>query len=76
MAGAGTGICQPARGTVRWLLPGPATQLGQLHSWASRERRPGREEAERALTDDGIIALIVERFDNLIGLWTDDPEDH
>jgi uncharacterized protein len=62
----------------RWseLEPGLATQLGQLHSWASRERRPGREEAERALTDDGIIAVIVERFGNLIGLWTDDPEDH
>jgi hypothetical protein len=58
------------------LEPGLATQLGQLHSWASRERHPAREEAERALADDGIVAVIVERFDNLIGLWTDDPEDH
>jgi len=24
--------------------------------------------------DDGIIVAIVERFDSLIGLWTDDPE--
>jgi hypothetical protein len=33
-----------------------------------------REEARRALADDGIIAAIVERFDSLIGLWADDPE--
>jgi hypothetical protein len=67
-----------SRAARRWseLEPGLATQLGQLHSWASRERHPGREEAEHALADDGIIAVIVERFDNLIGLWTDDPEDH
>jgi uncharacterized protein len=67
-----------SRAARRWseLEPGLATQLGQLHSWASRERRPAREEAKRALADDGIIAVIVERFDNLIGLWTDDPEDH
>ena len=56
--------------------PGLAARLGQLHSWANRERHPAREEVERALADDGIIPVIVERFDNLIGLWTDDPEGH
>jgi hypothetical protein len=40
----------------------------------SGERRPAREEAKRALADDGIIATIVERFDRSIGLWADDPE--
>ena len=43
-------------------------------SWVSGERHPLYEEAKRALADDGIIAAIVERFDSLIGLWTDDPE--
>jgi hypothetical protein len=40
----------------------------------SGERHPSREEARRALADDGIIVAIVERFDSLIGLWTDDHE--
>jgi nucleotidyltransferase-like protein len=65
-----------SRAVQRWseLEPSLATQLGQLHSWAGSERRPAREETERALAVDGIIAAIVERFDRLIGLWPDDPE--
>ncbi len=65
-----------SRAARRWseLEPGLAVQLGQLHSWASRQRHPAREETGRALGDDGIIAAIVERFASLIGLWTDDPE--
>jgi hypothetical protein len=60
----------------RWgeLEPGLAAQLGQLHSWAERERCPSREEVERALCGDGIVCAIVERFGSLIGLWTDGPE--
>ena len=52
-----------------------AAQLGRLHSWATAGRRPGREEVERALADDGIVSAIVQRFASLIGLWTHDPED-
>jgi len=55
------------------LEPGLAAQLGQLHSWAERERCPSREEVERALSGDGIVCAIVERFDSLVGLWTDRP---
>lgn len=60
-----------ARAVRRWsrLEPGLAAQLGQLHSWAERERRPSPEEVGRALTGDGIVCAIVERFDSLIGLW-------
>lgn len=65
-----------SRAVRRWseLEPGLAAQLGRLHSWAERERHPSREEVERALTDDGIVSAIVERFASLIGLWTDNPE--
>jgi hypothetical protein len=55
--------------------PDLAARLGRLHSWATRERHPSREEVERALADDGIIPAIVVRFGSLIGLWTDDHED-
>ena len=48
---------------------------GRLHSWATAERHPGREEAGRALADDGIACAIVERFGRLTGLWADDPDD-
>ena len=67
-----------SRAVRRWgeLEPGLATQLGRLLSWAEGERRPSREEAGRPLADNGIIPAIVERFDSLIGLWTDDPEGH
>jgi hypothetical protein len=63
-----------SRAARRWseLEPGLATQPGQLHSWASGKRHPAPGEAGRALADDGIIAVIVERFANLIGLWTGD----
>jgi hypothetical protein len=61
----------------RWsdLEPDLAAPLGRLHSWAKAERHPDREEAARALADDGIVCAIVERFGRLIGLWTDDPDD-
>jgi hypothetical protein len=64
-----------SRAVRRWseLEPGLAAELSGLHSWVSGERHPSREEAKRALADDGIIAVIVERFDRLIGLWPDDP---
>ena len=61
----------------RWgeLEPDLAAPLGQLKSWAVTERRPSREQVGRALTGDGIVAAIVERFGRLIGLWADDPQD-
>jgi uncharacterized protein len=71
-----TWMTDRSRAVQRWseLEPGLAAELSRLHSWASGERHPSPEEAERALADDGIIAAIVERFDSLIGLWADDPE--
>lgn len=65
-----------SRAVRRWseLEPGLAAQLGRLHSWASGERHPSRQEVERALADDGIVSAIVERFGGLIGLWPGTPE--
>jgi hypothetical protein len=65
-----------SRAVRRWseLEPALAAELSWLYSLASGERRPSRDEAKRALADDGITVAIVERFDSLIGLWTDDPE--
>jgi len=45
------------------------------HAWATRERRPAREEVNFVLADDGIVSAIVARFGRLIGLWTDDADD-
>jgi uncharacterized protein len=61
----------------RWseIEPGLAAELGRLHWWAERERYPSRDEAERALADDGIISAIATRFGSLVGLWADGPED-
>jgi hypothetical protein len=62
-----------ARAVQRWsdLEPDLAVPLAQLRSWANAERHPDRDEVGRALADDGIVAVIVERFDRLIGLWAD-----
>jgi hypothetical protein len=62
-----------SRAVRRWaeLEPGLAAQLGQLYSWAERERRPSPGDVGRALSGDGIVGAIVERFGTLIGLWTD-----
>jgi uncharacterized protein len=67
-----TGRSQAVR---RWseIEPRLAAQLGQLQSWAERERRPAPEEVELTLTGDGIVAVVVRRFGSLIGLWADDP---
>jgi uncharacterized protein len=58
----------------RWseLEPGLASQLGRLHCWANGERRPARDEVERALAADGIVSAIADRFGRLIGLWPED----
>jgi uncharacterized protein len=66
-----------SRAARRWgeLEPGLAAPLGRLLSWATARHRPSREEVGPALADDGIIAAIVERFADLIGLWADDPHD-
>jgi hypothetical protein len=64
-----------ARAARRWseLEPDLAVPLGQLLAWATAERRPEREEVRRALADDGVVDVVVERFGSLIGLWADDP---
>lgn len=66
-----------SRAVRRWseVEPGLAAGLGRLHSWATGELRPGREDVGRALADDGIVAVIAGRFSRLIGLWADDPAD-
>jgi uncharacterized protein len=63
------------RAARRWsdLEPDLAAQLSRLLSWAMGERRPAPGEVGNALADDGIVSMIVERFDHLIGLWTDAP---
>jgi uncharacterized protein len=60
----------------RWgeLEPNLAAPLGRLQSWAVAERRPSRGQVGRALTGDGIVGAIVERFGSLIGLWAEDPQ--
>jgi hypothetical protein len=65
-----------SRAVQRWieLEPGLAAPLGRLNSWATGERRPSPEEVGRALAGDGIVAMIVERFSRLIGLWAGDIE--
>jgi uncharacterized protein len=66
-----------SRAVQRWseLEPDLAAQLARLHSWATAERHPDREEVGHALADDGIVSAILERFGRLIGLWTYDPDD-
>jgi len=62
------------RAVRRWseCEPGLAVQLTRLRSWAVGERRPGPGEVGSALADDGVVSMIVDRFDRLIGLWADD----
>ncbi len=63
------------RAAWRWseIDPGLSVPLSRLLSWAAGERRPAPGEVENALADDGIVSMIVTRFDRLIGLWSDDP---
>lgn len=65
-----------SRAVQRWsdLEPGLAEQLGRLLSWANRDGHSSREEVDGVLADDRIVAVIVERFSHLIGLWTGDPD--
>jgi hypothetical protein len=64
-----------SRAARRWseLEPDLASPLGQLLSWATAERRPPPGEVQRALADDGVVDVVVERFGSLIGLWADGP---
>lgn len=61
------------RAARRWgeIESGLAAPLGQLLSWATAERRPSHEEVSRVLADDDVVAAVVERFRDLIGLWAD-----
>lgn len=63
-----------ARAARRWaeLEPGLAAPLGQLLSWAASERRGAAAGVSRALADDGVVAAVVARFEELIGLWAQD----
>jgi hypothetical protein len=66
-----------ARAARRWgqIEPALAVPLGQLLSWAAAQRRPAPNEVRLALADGGIVGAVVDRFDSLIGLWPDDPQD-
>ncbi len=59
----------------RWseLDPSLSASLNRLLRWTAGERRPAAGEVGSALADDGIVSMIAERFDRLIGLWADDP---
>lgn len=63
-----------ARAARRWgeIEPGLAAPLGRLLSWATAERRAAPGEVRTALAEDGIAAVVAERFAGLIGLWPDD----
>ena len=65
------------RAARRWseIDPGLSRPLSRLLSWAAAARRPAPGEVRDALADGGIVAMLVERFDRLIGLWPDDPGD-
>jgi uncharacterized protein len=66
-----------SRAARRWgeIEPGLAAPLGQLLSWATAGRRPSHEGVPRVLSDDGVVAAVVERFSALIGLWADGQQD-
>lgn len=66
-----------ARAARRWgqIEPNLAAPLGQLLSWAGAGRRPALSEVQLALARDGIVAVVIDRFDRLIGLWPGDPQD-
>jgi hypothetical protein len=66
-----------ARAARRWgeLEPNLAAPLGRLLSWVKPDRRPSRKEVQRALSGDGVVDAVVQRFGSLIGLWADDPPD-
>jgi len=67
-----------SRAAKRWseLEPALTDALGQLLSWVKTESHPTEDEVRGALADDGIVFAIVDRFDALIGLWVDGPEEH
>jgi uncharacterized protein len=60
-----------ARAVRRWseLEPGLGAQLRRLDGWVAREADTSPEQVGRALSDDGIVAAVVERFSQMIGLW-------
>jgi len=66
-----------ARAARRWgeIEPGLAAPLRLLLSWATAERSPAAGEVPGALAGDGIVATVVERFADLIGLWADDQQE-
>jgi hypothetical protein len=49
--------------------------LRMLLSWATAEHGPASEEVPPALADDGVVAAVVERFADIIGLWADDGQE-
>jgi hypothetical protein len=62
---------------MRWseIEPALTDSLSQLLSWVKTESHPSEKEVGLAFADDGIVATIVDRFDSLIGLWVDGPDD-
>lgn len=63
------------RAARRWaeIEPGLDADLSRLLDWAKGDARPTRGDAAGALGDDGIVAMVVERFAEIVGLWRDTP---
>ena len=63
------------RAARRWseVDPGLSDPLTQLLSWTAAGQHPAPAEVRDALAGDGIVGMIVQRFDHLIGLWADRP---
>ena len=66
-----------ARAVRRWgeIEPALAAPLRLLLSWATAESSPVIGEVPPVLTDDGVVATVVERFADLVGLWPDDRQE-
>ena len=62
-----------ARACRRWseIEPRLAVPLALLQSWSGGKQAPSRGELEEALGPDGVVAAVVARFANTIGLWTE-----
>lgn len=55
---------------------GLRSDLDRLVGWADGERAASSDEVRSALDDDGVVALVVRRFVDTVGLWAPAPPPH